>query len=145
MDSESGQRPSKAERYCAGEGERGGSDSRSEYKFPSHERLRKPVEFKEVISKGVVIDRGIYRAHLLILPGEARKVGFVVGRSVGHACKRNRARRLLREAYRRLRPRLAVGGFRVVFVAKEPVVNLKSTQIMADMATVFEQHGLTRR
>ncbi len=145
MDSGSAQRPSKAERYCAGEGERGESGLRSEHKYPSHERLRKPVEFKEVMSKGMVIDRGIYRAHLLILPGEERRVGFVVGRSVGNACKRNRARRLLREAYRGLRARLAEGGFRVVFVAREPILKFKSTQVMADMATVFEQHGLTRR
>lgn len=117
---------------------------RSKSRFPAKEHLRKPFEFKEVMSKGVVVERDAYRAYVLISPGRERKAGFVAGRSVGSACKRNRARRLLREAYRRLKANLIDSGFQVIFVAKRAITDLRSTEVMADMASLFERHGLTR-
>ncbi|MGQ9603334.1 MAG: ribonuclease P protein component [bacterium] len=112
--------------------------------MPRTERLCKGIEFTEVILNGVSVDRRLYRAYVLCTPGKRRKAGFVARRSVGGACERNRARRLLKEAYRMLRPELAEGGFKVVFVARKPFKNLKTTEVMADMAKVFEQHGLKK-
>lgn len=144
MDLESARKPGKAKRYCAGAGERGGRGSQSKYRLPRTERLCKAIEFTEVIFNGVSVDRGLYRAYILFTPGRRRKAGFVARKSVGGACERNRARRLLKEAYRRLRPELVEDGFRVVFVARKPFKNLKSTEVMADMAKVFKQHGLEK-
>ena len=62
--------------------------------------LRRRAQFREVIEEG---RRAPGKLVLLyVLPGESGpRAGFVCGRGVGNAVGRNRARRLLREAWRR--------------------------------------------
>jgi len=109
------------------------------------ERITNRFEYKEVIREGRLIDRGAYKAFLLIRPDLDSSAGFIAGKAVGKAAKRNRARRVLREAYRRLKVRLEPGGFKVVFVAKQDAARLKSTEIRLDMEELFERYGLLRK
>jgi len=68
------------------------------YGLPKTERLKKKREIRRLFSKGSRFSRGnlviIYR------PGEGRKAGFVASKEIGGSVKRNRIRRILREAYR---------------------------------------------
>jgi ribonuclease P protein component len=59
--------------------------------------MRRTADFRRTTQHGVVVGRPTLVVHAAGLPGEAdRRVGFVVGRSVGGAVTRNRVRRRLR-------------------------------------------------
>lgn len=72
------------------------------------------------------------------------RYGFAVGRRVGNAVARNRAKRLMRESARKLHPRLAQ-GFDIVFIARNRM-RAETTQVDIDRAfeTVLERAELIR-
>lgn len=68
--------------------------------------------------------------------GRADRVGIVTGKKVGNAVKRNRARRVIREAFRQFEPLLkekTQKRYDFIFVARSRTPMLKSTQILAMM------------
>jgi ribonuclease P protein component len=68
-----------------------------------------------------------------VLPSEDwTRVGFVSSRNVGSAIARNRARRLLREAWRVLAPRIK-GNYDVVAVARSEIRGAKMQDVVSDM------------
>jgi ribonuclease P protein component len=81
-------------------------------------------------------------AHVLAVPGET-KVAFSSSRSVGGAVVRNRARRLMREAWRGLRGR-TTGGHWIVLVAKPEIVGSGLQDVMGDLETVLGAAGVTK-
>jgi ribonuclease P protein component len=69
-------------------------------------------------------------------------VGFAVGRRLGGAVERNRARRRLREAYR-LGRRGRPDGFDVVFVGRSALLNRSFSELCSDVVGVLR--AVTRR
>jgi ribonuclease P protein component len=70
---------------------------------------------------------------LYVLPSEDwTRVGFVSTRNVGSAVARNRARRLLREAWRVLAPQIK-GTYDVVAVARSEIRGAKMQDVVSDM------------
>ncbi len=68
------------------------------------------------------------------------RVGIAVSKKIGGACVRNRAKRIIREAYRTiLREGQIKVGFLIVIAAKPEIVGKKSTQIEADLRRAFEK------
>lgn len=68
---------------------------------------------------------------------------FVVARRVGGAVVRNRARRILREAWHQVGPR-AKSDFDVVLVAKEAVRGAKTQDLVAEMTELLRRAGMVR-
>ena len=62
--------------------------------------------------------------------------GFVAGRRVGGAVKRNRARRLLREAWRSLAPEIDRGAD-VVFVARREILEGTFADLVNEVRTLL--------
>ncbi len=60
------------------------------------------------------------------------RIGFTATKKVGKACKRNRARRVIREAYRMLEPQLEQ-GYDIVFVARGATGEVKMQDVLAVM------------
>lgn len=79
------------------------------FRFPSRYRLRRRSEFEHLMDNGT--RAGDHRLQIWALPnnlGHAR-LGLVVGRQHGNALRRNRIKRILREAFRLSREDLPAG------------------------------------
>lgn len=60
------------------------------------------------------------------------RVGITASKKIGNACQRNRARRLIREAYRLLEPELAP-GWDIVFVARGRTISTRMQVVQQAM------------
>lgn len=82
--------------------------------------------------------RGKSRVHRLLVTYVLKnrlgvnRVGFTATKKIGKACRRNRARRVIREAYRTLEPQLRQ-GYDIVFVARGATGEVKMQEVLAVM------------
>ena len=89
------------------------------FRFKREERLKGRNEIREVFSRGRRFGcRSGGGVKLFVLQNSLsfNRICFTFSRGYGNAVERNRARRLGREAYRHLRPRLA-GGYDLILLA----------------------------
>jgi len=103
--------------------------------------LCKNNDFRRAYSKGksyvtpvVVIYVRKNRMHL-------GRVGITTSKKIGNAVERNRARRVIREAYRQLAPQVR-SGFDLVFVARGKTPFVKSTEVKKHMEKQLRTAGL---
>lgn len=93
------------------------------YKFNRQSKLKKNKQFQAVYKTG----KSYANKHLVIyiLPNKNSecRVGFAAGKRLGSAPKRNRAKRLLREAFRLNQHRFK-SGFDLIFIARAPLIGL---------------------
>jgi ribonuclease P protein component len=102
--------------------------------------IRKASEIGAVRRKGRRLEEG--RVVVYVLPSEGgTRVGFVSSRSVGGAVARNRARRLLREAWRELAPRIR-RNHDVVALARPEVRGAKMQDVKSDMERALIAAGI---
>lgn len=105
-------------------------------------RLRSPLDFERVRSQGRSWSTDLLVA--IVAPGEPgrNRYGFAVGRRVGGAVQRNRAKRLMREAARHLHPRVK-RGHDIVFIARNRMSRETTfAEVQAAMEQVLERAGL---
>jgi ribonuclease P protein component len=109
----------------------GGGHGRSGLIAGSPSASSGPVEFRRVYREG-----RRFLGTMLVLyvrPTEGRRrVGITTGRRFGGAVVRNRAKRRLREAFRRLASRLHDHGD-LVLVARSPVLTASFDAIVSEM------------
>ena len=77
------------------------------------------------------------------LPTTGVRVGYAVGRRQGKAHVRNRGKRVLREAFRRLSPWVSPSTT-VVASLKDKALCAKANEIYYDMARVMKKNGLLK-
>jgi ribonuclease P protein component len=86
---------------------------------------------------------GCAGAKLFLLKNESAEIRicFALPRKFGNAVRRNRARRLGREAFRLLRPRLRAGGYDAVFLVYQGGIDSLAAG-MERLAALFSKAGL---
>jgi len=101
-------------------------------RFRPRQRLRTGADFDAVFKKGARLDGPLF---LLVAAPNGRafdRLGLAVSRRVGGAVERNRARRLLREGFRRIEPAGSV-GFDLVAVARAPLARRGQAEVAREL------------
>jgi ribonuclease P protein component len=109
------------------------------FRFKREERLKGRNEIREVFSRGKQFSgRG---AKLFVLKNSLprNRICFTFSRRFGNAVKRNRARRLGREAYRYLRSRLVNGCDLILLVYPETAAAGEAVIKKSELAARTEQ------
>lgn len=115
-------------------------------------RLRKRAEFlriaahgKKAAMPGVIVQSLAGAATQPHLDGEAELwLGITVSRKVGNSVARNRARRRLREAARKVLPRAAAHGHDYVLIGRTETLTRPFPALIADIETALRKMGAGR-
>ena len=110
--------------------------------LPRAERLRERADFQRLFRQGARLERAPFVLLWIPAPGR-RAVAFAVSRRLGGSVVRNRARRRLREAYRRHKTLLPLTGVRLCFVARPPAVEAAFTDVVNEVAEAL-RHAARR-
>lgn len=108
-----------------------------------HQRLTRSADFRAAYETG----RKHVGRHMVLYtlprPEGALRLGVVSSRKIGGAVQRNRARRLLREAFRRNRFQME-GQTDVVLIARVALLTAEWTNIEGELIALAQRAGLIR-
>ena len=108
----------------------------------SNERIRRRADFQQVYGEGVRI-RGRYST-IFVLPNShgVGRLGIAATKKLGDAVRRNRAKRLIREVFRRNK---IAPGFDIVVVPRRELLEAILTALEADYRHTVERRPRQRR
>jgi ribonuclease P protein component len=105
--------------------------------FRPAERIRRRAEFQQVYNRGVKVHSRYATVFLLANELGIGRLGVAATRKLGGAVRRNRAKRLIREVFRRNK---LAPGFDVVVVPKRDLLDASLDALEADY-----RHLIARR
>jgi ribonuclease P protein component len=110
--------------------------------FSRDERVRRRSEYKTVYDSGTKIHGRLFT--LFSLPTELPhgRLGIAATRKLGGAVQRNRAKRLIREVFRRNK---IANGYDVVVVAKRELLDAGLSVLEADYRQTLERRLFRQR
>ena len=104
--------------------------------FRPQERIRRRAEFQKIYEHGVRV-HGRYSTTFIRANGLPNgRLGIAATRKLGGAVERNRAKRLIREVFRRNK---IAPGFDVVIVPKRELLRTNLTVLEADYRATLER------
>ena len=112
------------------------------FRLPKDSRLRKSAEFRRVYAEGKRFDGRFMTVFVLPSKTESHKLGITASKKgIGKAFERNRAKRLLREAFRLTDGELDALKSRYdwVFNARRSLLEVKVEAVIADLRQVITQ------
>lgn len=106
------------------------------------QRLRHTSQFREAYDQ----NRRWHGRHMVLFlhasPEASMRLGVVASKKVGNAVQRARAKRRLREAFRRHRDRFTASSDDVVLVARRSILNADWADIITELLHLASQAGL---
>jgi len=106
--------------------------------------LRKQKDFDSLYKKGKSVgDRFVvvfYRKNRL----DYNRTGFLASKKVGNAVKRNRARRLMKEAYRNLEKYLPL-CYDFIIIARNTIIDKKEYDVERSLRSAFRRAGILEK
>jgi ribonuclease P protein component len=114
---------------------------REAHTFRKPDRLQHSRQFRQVYDRGRRHAGKQFVLLVLAAPAGPRQVGIVTSRQVGNAVARNRARRLLREAYR-LHQHQLQDHLQLVMVARPAIVGRKLRDVEAELLGLAGAAGI---
>lgn len=107
------------------------------------QRLRSAADFQRVRSHGRAYAHPLLVVYVHPNDGACTRFGFTLSKRVGKAVVRNRAKRLLREAARRLVPALPA-GLDIVVVGRPPLAAASAAEVAEALAATLRQADVLR-
>src|SRR6266481_4594091 len=117
--------------------------------FPKSERLQRGHQFRHAYEHGRKVVGPLFVLYAVDTPpGQpgtgtvaSRAVGVVTSRKIGGAVTRNRARRLLREAYRLNKQKLKA-NLQIVMIARSAINGKRLQDVEAELLRLFRAAGI---
>ena len=110
-------------------------------KFPKSDRILKRDDFRRVYDQGRKLQARYFTAFIVASKeGERPRIGLTATRKIGNSVERNRARRLLREAFRKNKW-LVPPGLDIVINVKRPLVEAAYRDLEGDFIAFLERAG----
>ncbi len=109
-----------------------------DYRFTWKERLHKRKEFQKIFDEGIVFNNEQIKVFALLNNSPVSRLGLVVGRKFGNAVKRNRFKRIFREAYR-LNKNLLENGMDLIILPRPGLVELSLNSIEEKFVDLLTQ------
>lgn len=110
--------------------------------FPKTSRLQSGWQFRRLYDTGRRREGRLLVLYALVNTDGGRRLGVVTSRRVGNAVTRNRARRLLREAYRLNQDKL-VKHLQLVMIARTAIRGQTLRAVEAEVLALWRQAGIT--
>jgi ribonuclease P protein component len=112
--------------------------TRTRERFSKADRILKRDTFKKVYQDGRKFHSRYFTAFVLANPRAGSRIGITTTRKVGNAVERNRARRLVREAFRRNKW-LAPPAVDIVINVKRALVEARYTEFEAEFVSFLKR------
>ncbi len=111
-------------------------------RFRPDERIRRRADFQQVYQNGVRLNGRFSTIFFLPNHQETGRLGIAATKKLGGAVQRNRAKRLIREVFRRNK---IAPGFDVVVVPRRGLLETSLTILEADYRATLERRLRHRR
>lgn len=112
--------------------------------LPRSRRIKEGRDFARLKTEGARLAQGCLVANWQVQPPKTpSRIGVITSRQLGNAVQRNRARRLLREAFR-LHQHQLTRPVDLVLVARRSIAGKSFRQVQSDFLTVLSRSGLLR-
>jgi ribonuclease P protein component len=109
--------------------------------LPKSERLQRGYQFRRAYEHGRKFVGRLVVLHVVDDPPTGRALGTVTSRKIGGAVVRNRARRLLREAYRLNKQKLKT-NLHLVMIARSGINGKRLRDVEAELLRLFKAAGI---
>ena len=107
-------------------------------KFPKTDRILKRDLFRRVYEQGRKVQFRYFTAFVLAKQEQGVRIGVTATRKIGNSVERNRARRLIREAFRKNKW-LAPNGVDIVINVKRPLVEAQYRDLEGEFITFLQR------
>jgi ribonuclease P protein component len=105
-------------------------------RFRRAEHIRRRSEFQQIYDRGAKVHSRYFTVFLLPNQQELGRLGIAATKKLGGSVQRNRAKRLIREVFRRNKVAL---GFDVVIIPKRDLLQASLTALETEYRTLIER------
>ena len=104
-------------------------------------KLKKRWEFQRAYQKGRKYWNHYFVIYVLHTRFNYLRLGITASKKVGKSVQRNRVKRLIRESFRQLRPRIKT-GYDIVVVGRTPACQLTCQEAQDKLAALFRKASI---
>lgn len=106
-------------------------------------RVKENFEFRRAYKKGTSLVTPFAVVYVTKNRTSNIRLGITAGKKIGKAVQRNRAKRVIRAAFRELLPSL-IAGYDYIIVARVKILTVKSTVVKDALRKAFASADLLR-